>query len=153
MDGTLYPAFGPEISCPQCRLPIPGLILTETYLCNRHGAFEADMATGELVHVQSGRRWRRWQDEWYRQHVHPDGLRFEIHYSLDDAYRLGQRVSKIQIAERYRTLLQGCLERQGQEERLFGLQVEFGTATPAWEAVNFRLVKAPGHPQRPRWKF
>jgi len=42
--------------------------------------------TGELIHLQSGRHWRRWNNEWYRQHTHPDGIRFEIHEALDRLY-------------------------------------------------------------------
>ncbi len=41
-----YPMFGPEIQCPHCRQTIPALTLTDTYLCPRHGAFEADPKTG-----------------------------------------------------------------------------------------------------------
>ncbi|MBE9020626.1 TIGR02652 family protein, partial [Chroococcidiopsidales cyanobacterium LEGE 13417] len=67
--GLQYPIFGPEIPCPHCRQPIPALTLTDTYLCPRHGAFEADPKTGELIHLQSGRHWRRWNNEWYRQHT------------------------------------------------------------------------------------
>ncbi|MGK7914214.1 MAG: TIGR02652 family protein, partial [Prochloraceae cyanobacterium] len=81
--GLQYPIFGPEIYCPHCRQIIPALTLTDTYLCPRHGAFEADPKTGELIHLQSGRHWRRWEGEWYRQHTHPDGIRFEIHEALD----------------------------------------------------------------------
>ena len=72
-----YPIFGPEIECPHCRQKISALTLTDTYLCPRHGAFEADPKTGELVHLQSNRHWRLWNHEWYRQHTHPDGIRFE----------------------------------------------------------------------------
>ena len=56
-----YPIFGSEISCPHCRQTIPALTLTDTYLCSRHGAFEANPKTEELVHLPSGRCWRRWE--------------------------------------------------------------------------------------------
>ena len=96
-----YPMFGPEIQCPHCRQTIPALTLTDTYLCPRHGAFEADPKTGELVHLQSGRHWRRWEDEWYRQHTHPDGIRFEIHEALDRLYTQGYRATRVIVAQRY----------------------------------------------------
>ncbi|MDE5112160.1 MAG: DUF2396 family protein, partial [Trichodesmium sp. St7_bin2_1] len=48
-----YPIFGPEIQCPHCRQTILALTLTDTYLCPRHGAFEADPNTGELLHLHS----------------------------------------------------------------------------------------------------
>jgi uncharacterized protein (TIGR02652 family) len=78
-----YPIFGSEIKCPHCRQIIPALILTDTYLCPRHGAFEVQPNCRDLVHLQSDRQWRLWDDEWYRQHTHPDGIRFEIHESID----------------------------------------------------------------------
>ncbi|ASC73169.1 hypothetical protein XM38_041310 [Halomicronema hongdechloris C2206] len=84
-----YPIFGPEIQCPHCRQEIPALTLTDTYLCPRHGAFEANPDNKELVHLQSGRHWRQWEGEWYRQHTHPDGIRFEIHEALDRLYTQG----------------------------------------------------------------
>ena len=104
-----YPLFGSEIQCPHCRQTIPALTLTDTYLCNRHGAFEADPKTGELVHLQSSRHWCRWEGEWYRQHSHPDGIRFEIHDALDKLYSQGYRATKVIIAERYRELIGGYL--------------------------------------------
>ena len=104
-----YPIFGSEIQCPHCRQTIPALTLTDTYLCNRHGAFEADPNTGELVHLQSSRHWCRWEGEWYRQHSHPDGIRFEIHDALDKLYSQGYRATKVIIAERYRELMGGYL--------------------------------------------
>ncbi len=39
------------MQCPYCRQTIPALTLTDTYLCHRHGAFEADPKTGDLVHL------------------------------------------------------------------------------------------------------
>jgi uncharacterized protein (TIGR02652 family) len=104
-----YPIFGSEIRCPHCRQNIPALTLTDTYLCNRHGAFEANPDTGGLVHLQSSRHWCLWDGEWYRQHTHPDGIRFEIHDALDKLYSQGYRATKVIIAERYRELISGYL--------------------------------------------
>ncbi len=152
-----YPIFGPEIQCPHCRQPIPALTLTDTYLCSRHGAFEANPKTGELVHLQSSRNWCLWDGEWYRQHNHPDGIRFEIHDALDKLYTQGYRATKVIIAERYRDLIASYLERNhpwlGDADRsaprLFGLPVEFSpvpTTEPCWQTINFALEKEPGIP-------
>jgi uncharacterized protein (TIGR02652 family) len=162
-----YPIFGPEIQCPHCRQTIPALTLTDTYLCARHGAFEADPHTSELVHLQSSRHWCWWDGEWYRQHTHPDGLRFEIHDALDKLYTQGYRATKAIIAERYRDLIASYLvmeaggkdhrDRPGIElpnqlivPRLFGLPVEFSSISsieePRWQVINFQLEKEPGIP-------
>jgi uncharacterized protein (TIGR02652 family) len=164
-----YPIFGPEIQCPHCRQPIPALTLTDTYLCTRHGAFEADPNTGELVHLQSSRHWCLWEGEWYRQHTHPDGIRFEIHDALDKLYTQGYRATKVIIAERYRELIGGYLVGTDVPKdlrhqvwagvtdqssiptlpRLFGLPVEFSPeplAAPCWKVINFDLEKEPGIP-------
>jgi uncharacterized protein (TIGR02652 family) len=154
-----YPIFGPEIFCPHCRQAIPALTLTDTYLCPRHGAFEADPKNGTLVHLQSGRHWRQWQDEWYRQHTHPDGIRFEIHEALDRLYTQGFRATRVVIAQRYRELISTYLERStpwrgqgdGQKPRLYGLPVEFSPdpqEEPCWDVINFDLEKEPGAPVR-----
>ena len=157
--GLQYPIFGPEIHCPHCHQVIPALTLTDTYLCPRHGAFEANPETGELVHLQSGRHWRRWQEEWCRQHTHPDGIRFEIHEALDRLYTQGYRATKVIIASRYKKLVSAYLERnsswrgnsQSQLPRLYGLPVEFSPESkedPCWEVINFDLEKEPGVPKR-----
>jgi uncharacterized protein (TIGR02652 family) len=154
-----YPIFGPEILCPHCRQPIPALTLTDTYLCSRHGAFEADPKTGELIHLQSGRNWRLWEEKWYRQHTHPDGIRFEIHEALDRLYSEGYRATKVVIANRYRELVSAYLDQTGVKRnkddstlpRLYGLPVDFspeGTIEPCWEVINFDLEKEPGAPTR-----
>lgn len=154
-----YPIFGPEIKCPHCRQPIPALTLTDTYLCPRHGAFEANPENGELVHLQSGRHWRLWQGEWYRQHTHPDGIRFEIHEALDRLYTQGYRATKVIIARRYQVLVSSYLERNsswhGNEDsqlpRLYGLPVEFSpdlSEQGRWDVINFDLEKEPGVPKR-----
>lgn len=157
--GLQYPIFGPEIHCPHCRQPIPALTLTDTYLCPRHGAFEANPETRELVHLQSGRHWRLWQEEWYRQHTHPDGIRFEIHEALDRLYAEGYRATKVIIASRYKSLVSTYLERNNswrgnsdaKNPRLYGLPVEFSPEMPedpCWEVINFDLEKEPGVPKR-----
>lgn len=157
--GLQYPIFGPEIHCPHCHQVIPALTLTDTYLCPRHGAFEANPETGELIHLQSGRHWRRWDKEWYRQHTHPDGIRFEIHEALDRLYTQGYRATKVIIASRYKELVSAYLERNSswrgnadsKSPRLYGLPVEFSSESQAdscWDVINFNLEKEPGVPKR-----
>jgi uncharacterized protein (TIGR02652 family) len=157
--GLQYPIFGPEIQCPHCRQVISALTLTDTYLCPRHGAFEVDPKTEELVHLPSGRCWRRWENEWYRQHTHPDGIRFEIHEALDRLYTEGFRATKVIIANRYRELVSAYLERSSpwrgngdtKVPRLYGLPVVFSSESeeePCWEVINFDLEKEPGIPVR-----
>jgi uncharacterized protein (TIGR02652 family) len=154
-----YPIFGPEIRCPHCRQTIPALTLTDTYLCPRHGAFEADPKTEELVHLQSGRHWRQWEGEWYRQHTHPDGIRFEIHEALDRLYTEGYRATRVIIAQRYRNLISAYFERNSGWSthldspipRLYGLPVVFSPdpeQEPCWAVINFDLEKEPGTPVR-----
>lgn len=168
-----HPIFGPEIQCPHCRQIIPALTLTDTYLCDRHGAFEANPKTSKLVHLQSSRNWCRWEDEWYRQHTHPDGIRFEIHDALDKLYTQGYRATKVIIAQRYRESIAGYLVGESPltenlagglspnedilpsatseppKPRLFGLPVEFSPSPsedPCWAVINFMLEKEPGIP-------
>lgn len=154
-----YPPFGPEINCPHCHQTIPALTLTDTYLCDRHGAFEVNPETKDLVHLQSGRHWRFWQGEWYRQHTHPDGIRFEIHEELDRLYAQGYRATKVIIAERYKHLVNTYLERNtewradndGEIPRLYGLPVEFSQEDrdgDRWAIINFDLEKEAGIPKR-----
>ena len=169
-SASQYPIFGPEIQCPHCRQPIAALTLTDTYLCHRHGAFEANPDTRELVHLQSNRRWREWQGEWYRQHTHPDGIRFEIHEALDRLYTKGFRATKITIASRYETLVSRSLELRAPRTRitdepdntpmqsrvpyLYGLPVTFSDEQgdrqddEKWKIVNFELETEPGVPRR-----
>lgn len=154
-----YPIFGPEIQCPHCRQVIEALTLTDTYLCPRHGAFEANPDTQVLVHLQSGRHWRHWEGKWYRQHTHPDGIRFEIHEALDRLYTEGYRATKVTIAQRYYPLISSYLEKgdnwqTGKEKKtykLYGLPVEFSPNSqdsPCWEVINFVLEKEKGAPSR-----
>ena len=153
-----YPMFGPETLCPHCRQMMSALTLTDTYLCQRHGAFEANPDTEELVHLQSGRHWRLWEGEWYRQHTHPDGIRFEIHEALDRLYTEGFRATKVIIAQRYRALINTYLEQSPWSDktlagrpRLYGLPVEFGpdpADNPRWQVINFDVDKEPGLPDQ-----
>lgn len=161
-SASQYPIYGSEIQCPHCRQTIPALVLTDSYLCTRHGAFEANPETQELVHVQSGRHWRQWEDLWYRQHTHPDGVRFEIHEELDRLYTKGFRATKVIIAQRYQPLMTPYLEHgapwqnQGAEKvpKLYGLPVGFSEsaeADPRWAIINFDLEKEPGVPTQYRY--
>lgn len=154
-----YPIFGPEIQCPHCRQTIVALTLTDSYLCQRHGAFEANPETRELIHLQSGRHWRQWDGEWYRQHTHPDGIRFEIHEELDRLYTKGYRAIRVIVAKRYEQLLNSYLQRstpwRGESDgllpKLYGLPVDFGPDSaedPKWEVINFTLETEPGVPIR-----
>ena len=147
-----YPIFGSEIKCPHCRQIIPALILTDTYLCPRHGAFEVHPNNQDLVHLQSDRQWRLWEDEWYRQHTHPDGIRFEIHENIDRLYTQGYRAVKVTIAQRYRELVSPYLETSvgTQGQRLYGLNVEFSPSEEQdkkWGIINFELEKELGAPK------
>ena len=163
-SASQYPIFGPEVQCPHCRQSIPALLLTDSYLCNRHGAFEANPDTQELVHVQSGRHWRQWEEKWHRQHTHPDGIRFEIHEELDRLYTKGLRATKVIIAERYKDLMLPYLEhgvpwqddREKAEKvpKLYGLPVTFSQSAsvePRWAVINFDLEKEPGVPTQYRY--
>jgi len=152
--GLHYPIFGPEIPCPHCRQTILALTLTDTYLCPRHGPFEADSLSNELVHLPSGRHWRRWHTDWHRQHTHPDGVRFEIHEALDELYKTGYKSTGIIIARRYQGLMGNHLEitpsqEKGYSLRLYGLPVGFSPDSdpdPCWNVINFSLEKEYGTP-------
>ena len=111
------------------------------------------------MHLQSGRHWRQWNGEWYRQHTHPDGIRFEIHEALDRLYTQGYRATRVIVAKRYQELIGSYLERstpwRGQSDspvpKLYGLPVEFSpdpADEPCWEVINFTLEKEPGVPVR-----
>lgn len=156
-----YPVFGAEIKCPHCRQVIPALTLTDSYLCDRHGAFEANPKTKELVHLQSGRHWRIWKNKWYRQHTHPDGLRFEVHEALDRVYTKGYHATKVIIAQRYEKLVSSHLENNTSWDvdakskllKLYGLPVEFSGENndgedECWKVINFILEQKPGKPSR-----
>jgi uncharacterized protein (TIGR02652 family) len=150
-----YPIFGSEIKCPHCQQVIAALILTDTYLCPRHGAFEVQRNCQDLVHLQSDRQWRLWNGEWYRQHTHPDGLRFEIHESMDRLYTQGYRAIEVTIAYRYIDLVRPYLENSSinssaNVQSLYGLNVEFSSPEeqePCWGIINFQLKKELGVPK------
>lgn len=155
--GFTYPIFGPTILCPHCRQKIEALTLTDSYLCHRHGAFESDPNSQDLIHLQSGRRWRMWQGHWFRQHTDADSIRFEIHEELDRLRTKGMRATQIMIAQRYRDLLapyleQGPFRRQRDKSshpRLYGLPVAFSSDTDLepspsrWDIINFELIQEP----------
>ena len=154
-----YPIFGSQITCPHCRQNIEALTLTDSYLCSRHGAFEASPDTKILMHLQSGRQWRLWENKWYRQHTHPDGIRFEIHEALDRLYTEGYRATKVIIASRYYNLISSYLEKgsswqsdsSNQLYKLYGLPVEFSVPSneeSQWDVNNFLLEKQKGSPSR-----
>jgi len=114
------------------------------------------------VHVQSGRHWQRWEDRWYRQHTHPDGIRFEIHEELDRLYTQGFRATQVVIAERYETLMMPYLEhgapwqsKRGEKvPKLYGLPVVFSEPSSVdsrWAIINFDLEKEPGVPTQYRY--
>lgn len=117
-------------------------MLTDAYLCERHGAFEAESGTAELVHLQSGRRWRRWNNCWFRQHTHVDGIRFEIHEELDRLHAQGMRATAVTIAHRYSQLLKSYLQsnhsrrHNNGEWRLYGLPVSFSQQPAATVASS-----------------
>lgn len=127
--------------------------MTDTYLCPRHGAFEVSSNGRDLVHLQSDRQWRLWNDEWYRQHNHPDGIRFEIHENIDRLYTQGYRAIKVMIAHRYIDLVSPYLETaaiSSNMQRLYGLSVEFSPPEeeePRWGIINFELEKELGTPK------
>lgn len=147
-----YPIFGSEIHCPQCHQTIPALFLTETYICPQHGAFEANPNTHELIHIQSGRSWLQWENQWHRQHLHPDSLRFEIADALDRLYREGYRATQIIIARRYQEPLVPTLTwfQPFVKYQLYGVPVAFNPdslAEPRWQIINFEFETEPGEPK------
>jgi uncharacterized protein (TIGR02652 family) len=138
-----YPLFGSEIPCPHCQRVIPALVLTDAYICSRHGAFEVESNSQGLIHLQSGRCWQRWENKWYRQHSHAESLRAEIQDNLDLMYRQGWQITKIAIAQRYQELLSPYLDSRAQ---LFGIDLEFKATEERWQVINFDLSKQPGIP-------
>jgi uncharacterized protein (TIGR02652 family) len=152
-----YPIFGSEIQCPHCRQVIQALTLTDSYLCDRHGAFEANPETEELIHLQSDRRWKRCENKWYQQHNNPDGIRFEIHEALDRVYIESFNVTKIIIAQRYQHFITPYLQSETLDDsdneskrlKLYGIPVEFSPPNSddvSWQIINFILEKKPGIP-------
>lgn len=149
-----YPIFGSEIKCPHCNQTIQALTLTDSYLCDRHGPFEANPETQELVHLQSERCWKLWDNKWYRQHSHPDGIRFEIHEALDNLYHQNLQATKIIIARRYQTLIMPYLENDAFSDhddeskflQIYRIPVEFSPVNSddlSWNIINFTLETEP----------
>ncbi len=101
-----------------------------------------------------------WEGEWYRQHTHPDGIRFEIHEALDRLYTEGYRATRVIIARRYKDLVSSYLEKHrsrwgdGKREtqlQLYGLPIAFSPdeeEDPRWAVINFDLEKEQGVPVR-----
>ena len=78
--GSLLPPLGETIRCPCCDRLSPALVLTNAYLCPRHGLFEvgaeengskksgskksgskkSGSKKNEVIHLDSGRKWRFW---------------------------------------------------------------------------------------------
>jgi len=159
-----YPIFGAEIHCPQCHRMIPALFLTDTYICPKHGAFEANPNTNELIHIQSGRSWLQWENQWHRQHLHPDSLRFEIAEALDRLYRKGYRARQIVIANRYQELLTPSLENHSDwfqpfyfvKYQLYGVPVQFSPdplVETRWQIINFEFETELGEPKNYAYPF
>ena len=113
-----YPIYGPEIQCPHCRQKIPALTLTDTYLCSRHGAFEADPDSKELVHLQSAATLAGsgMANGLVASIPTPTGIRFEnsMNFSLDRLYTEGYRATRVIIGKNrtiIRDLVNAYLER------------------------------------------
>ena len=85
--GSLLPSLGETIRCPCCDLLIPALVLTNAYLCPRHGLFEVGSKEDEVIHLDSGRRWQSWQGHWHRQHQQIESLRIELFAALEHLQR------------------------------------------------------------------
>ncbi|MEM9772111.1 MAG: TIGR02652 family protein, partial [Cyanobacteria bacterium P01_D01_bin.73] len=132
--------FGPEIQCPHCRQTISALTLTDTYLCQRHGAFEANPVTRDVVHLQYNRCWREWEVDWYRQHTHPDGIRFEIHEALDRLYTEGFRATQIIVARRYKPLISAYLERYNRQ--VMATQSLYSGVPPSFDGKDLKRREA-----------
>ena len=156
--GSLLPAFGATIRCPCCDRSIPALVLTNAYLCPHHGLFEVSVAENSIIHLDSGRCWRSWQSQWYRQHQQIESLRIEIFAALDHLYHQGFHATGITLAQRYRELVTPYLESQSDwfrqiyygKLRLFGLPVTFQPDTQMgsrWQVIAFEFAQAPGLPK------
>lgn len=156
--GSLLPALGETIRCPCCDRPIPALVLTNAYLCPRHGLFEVGSAENGIIHLDSGRYWRSWQSQWYRQHQQIESLRTEIFAALDHLHHQGFHATGITIAQRYRELVTPYLGSESDwfhqiycgKLRLYGLPVTFQSETRAdsrWQVISFELTKVPGSPK------
>ncbi|MEM7647853.1 MAG: TIGR02652 family protein [Cyanobacteria bacterium P01_A01_bin.70] len=155
---SLFPALGEIIHCPCCRRSIPALVLTDAYLCPRHGLFEVDSAENGIIHLDTGRHWRSWQGRWYRQHQQIQSLRAEIFAALDHLHHQGFHATGITLAQRYRDLVTPEVKSRSDwfrqiyygKLRLYGLPVTFQPDTQTdsrWQAIAFEFARAPGPPK------
>ncbi|NEQ50861.1 MAG: TIGR02652 family protein [Leptolyngbya sp. SIO3F4] len=156
--GSLLPPLGETICCPCCHRSIPALVLTDAYLCPRHGLFEVGSEKNEVIHLDTGRRWRSWQGQWYRQHQQIESLRREMFAALAHLHHQGFHATGITLAQRYRELVTPYLESGSDwfrqiycgKLRLYGLPVTFQSETQAdsrWHVISFELTKVPGPPK------
>ena len=161
--GSLLPPLGETIHCPCCDCPIPALVLTDAYLCPRHGLFEVGSKKNgskknEVIHLDSGRCWQSWQGHWYLQHQHVESLRGELFAALAHLHQQGFHATGIIMAQRYRELVTPYLESGSDwfhqiyfdKLRLYGLPVIFQPETQAdsrWQIISFELTKAFGSPK------
>ncbi|MEO1296654.1 MAG: TIGR02652 family protein [Cyanobacteria bacterium J06636_16] len=156
--GSLLPALGAAIRCPCCHRSMPALVLTNAYLCPRHGLFEVITAEDGIIHLDSGRYWRDWQGQWYRQHQQIESLRTEIFAALDHLHHQGFYATGITLAQRYRDLVTPYVDSRSDwfrqiyygKLRLFGLPVTFQPDTQTgsrWQVIAFEFAQAPGLPK------
>lgn len=161
-QSPLLPPLGETIRCPCCDRPIPALVLTNAYLCPRHGLFEVGSEENDVIHLDSGRRWQSWQGHWYRQHQQIESLRAELFAALDHLHHQGFHATGITLAQRYRELVTPYLESGSDwfyqiycgKLRLQGLPVTFQPDTQAgskWQVIAFELAKNLGWPKAYRY--
>ncbi|NJL47928.1 MAG: TIGR02652 family protein [Leptolyngbyaceae cyanobacterium SM2_5_2] len=155
---SLFPALGETIRCPCCHRSIPALVLTNAYLCPRHGLFEVSAAEDSIIHLDSGRYWRSWQGKWYCQHQQVESLRAEIFAALDHLYHQGFHATGITLAQRYQDLVTPYVESGSDwfrqiyygKQRLLGLPLTFQPDTQTgsrWQVIAFELAKHLGAPK------
>ena len=156
--GSLLPALGETIRCPCCDRTISALVLTNAYLCPRHGLFEVGPADNGIIHLDSGRHWRSWQGQWYCQHHQIASLQTEIFAALDRLHHQGLHATGITLAQRYRDLVTPYLESRSDwfrqiyygKQRLFGLPVTFQPDTQTgsrWQVIAFEFARDSGLPK------
>ena len=156
--GSFLPPLGKTIRCPCCNRPIPALMLTNAYLCPRHGLFEVGSEENEVIHLDSGWRWKSWQGQWHRQHQQIESLRAELLDALAHLHHQGFHATEITLAQRYRELVIFYLESGSNwfhqiycgKPRLYGLPVIFQPETevdPRWQIISFELTKVLGPPK------
>lgn len=149
---SLFPALGETIRCPYCHRSVPALMLTDAYLCPRHGLFEVCSADNGLIHLDSGRHWRSWQGKWYRQHQEIESLRTEFFAALAHLHHQGIHATSIILAQRYRELVTPHLESRSDwfrqiyygKRRLFGLPVKFQPDIQTgsrWQVIAFEFAQ------------